>query len=448
MLLVFAIPSLSFAEVDVDVAGIQVTSVGENGVIVETDDATVVVGEDGEVEIETDNVSVSVDNESVEVIVEDEPIVQITLEERETIILNNNLGAKIRLLQLQKRVEFQIESADLIISTIEENGNQVDFDLEKLDEIIAGLENIIIEFENFDLEQESSEMANQYVALKDEAIELSDEFKKTLASALTEEQKAELRIKIKDNEVEFKLKKDDRIEKFIYEYNSEKVNKILARLGVDGSDIIEKVKSGELTVDEVKARIKVEYNSLDEDQKKEAKLKLKEDRVEIKVEAKERREEIKARAEEMREELKLKIQERRENQKNKLEDGILAKIENVQDFRGEVAVLGKILDKAEEKGLDVTESRELYEEAKEKAIEAKEELDAQDLEKSKDLYEEAKDLLEESKDALPQREDESEDELKVEVEIEEDEVKVETGDVSVSVNETEVEVKFDDEDLE
>ncbi len=111
------------------------------------------VNSDGDIVVETNDTLI---------IVEDEEIKVITSEEAN--ILSTEVGAQIRLLQLQKRVEAQTESGQIIIDRIVEV--KPEFDTVRLSEIVDELYILIELIEEYDLEQDKETIADDYVGFK------------------------------------------------------------------------------------------------------------------------------------------------------------------------------------------------------------------------------------------------------------------------------------------
>ena len=235
-------------------------------------------------------------------------------------ILSNPFGAEMRLLQLKKRVEFQIEGGELILDRINNANKSEQFDMEKLEEIILGFEGIIDSIENFDFTATPEEMAEEYVALKKEAISLTKQFREEVRNGLSEEDKKQLREAIKKNHLIRKEIKDKRIEELRAKYNAKKTQEILERIGENRPELIAKIESGELSLEEIREKLNANYAKLNEERKEKAKAKLEEEKKKLQIKAQERRAELEAKSQERREELKAKTQERREELKAKAQE--------------------------------------------------------------------------------------------------------------------------------
>lgn len=280
-------------------------------------DVNVSVGEDGSVDVDIDNTSISTDGngsvdvstEDVNVSVDEDGDVEVEISEEESIIINSGVGAQVRLLQLQKRIEAQVEAGEIIINRI--NEVKPDFDTTSLEEIVDEFNALIALIEEADLEQAADVLASEYVAMKKEAINLTQEFKKTAKDALSESEKQALRKKAEEKKQEWKERKDDRIEKLKNQYNLNKLEDLANKVGYDVEDAKAKIQAGELTIAQVREEVANAFNDLDEEKKTEIKSELKETRVKQNINLKEKREELVEKAKAKREEIVTKARERK-----------------------------------------------------------------------------------------------------------------------------------------
>lgn len=248
--------------------------------------------------------NVFADNETIqetetETTTEDEEEV---VEEEEAQVLSTSLGAEIRLLQLQSRIEFQVESGNTIIERMQENN----YSTTELEEIITNFENLIVEIEAIDVEtQTSEELAEVYVSIKAQAIELSKNFKDTIKDTLSDEDKAKLKAKIKEKREAHENRKDERKEKLVElkaKYNANKAKSIMESLDVENpEELIEKIQSGELTAEDIRVSITAKFEAKPKEEREENLNRFKEEKQKIKIESKERVEELRIKAKESRE---------------------------------------------------------------------------------------------------------------------------------------------------
>jgi len=190
-------------------------------------------------------------------------------------ILSDNYGAQVRLLQLKKRVEIQIDGASTLISELE-NENNLTIDIERLNEIVDEFGVILNEIDNFNMEQDAEILAEEYVSLKTEAIELTKEFREIVGKAFNENKKTEIRNRIRKRRQELLAKKNQKIEEFKKKFNARIAERKLKRLGINNPELIKKIKNGEMDKFMITKELKNKFNSLSPKEKKLAIQKMKE----------------------------------------------------------------------------------------------------------------------------------------------------------------------------
>ena len=313
LMLLIALPFAAFAEEnttvteDDDSSDVQVSvegvSIDGETVAVVTDTNEIVVKDDT-VEITTTS-AVELEDETevedeaeVEAEVEDETEVEDEAEveaeevpEEEVAIISTELGAKIRLIQLQKKLEAHIEGANLIIAEIEKR-NDTTIDTTKLKSIVSEFEILSQQAMDADLNQSADALAAEYVAMKKQAINLTSEFGKTVKAGLSEEQKLKIRAQVEEKKKERLEVKDEDLEKLKHEFNAEKAKHIMKRYGIENPEMIAQIKAGNISVDEVKAEFKMKFDSLNDEQRNMFMQKAKEEEMKIKIQNREERKQI------------------------------------------------------------------------------------------------------------------------------------------------------------
>lgn len=185
----------------------------------------------------------------------------INIEDSEAAVLADQTGAQVRLLQLEKMVEVQIENAQDLVLELETDVVVVD---ERLTEIIEEFESILISIEEFNLNSSTNEVASEYVALKAEAIDLSQEFKNLMTGKFTETKTEEIRERHQENIQVKNEEKNEKLEELKNKYDAKKVEQFMKHFGnFTDNELLRQVGSGELNLEQIKTRLKEEYNKLD-----------------------------------------------------------------------------------------------------------------------------------------------------------------------------------------
>lgn len=187
-------------------------------------------------------------------------------------------GAKVRLLQLEKAITKNILAGNEIIAFISENNQSID--VTELNTILDNLEALIDEIHALPTEGQGNELANQFVDIKDRARDLIKQFREKAKAILKESDQAALRERIKNLDKTVIRDLNEKIKQARQEFNAWKASKILEHLGLSDEELIEKIKTGEITIDDVKKRLREHYHQLNQETKRAAMEKLREEMME------------------------------------------------------------------------------------------------------------------------------------------------------------------------
>ena len=274
-------------------------------------------------------------NSSTELINEPQEEIEATnqsvvVDEQE--LLSDKSGAEIRLLQLTKHLEARIEQANKIISDVEEKGLEVPEDML---EIIVGFEDALNRIEELDMTQDSDVLAQEYVTVKKEVIDLSKEFREFAKDMFTEDEKNELRAEHKEKVKAKIAEHKEKIEELKNKFKNSQINKRFNALGFDDEELMNKIKSGELSKDEIKDLIKEKVSTMTEEQKKELNTKSLENKKKEKIELKkihEKREKIaKQKVEKIKKDLEKKFDNLSKEEKEALKERFKAENKELRE---------------------------------------------------------------------------------------------------------------------
>jgi hypothetical protein len=245
-------------------------------------------------------------------------------DERNAYITKTPLGAKIRVLQLKDSLIHQARAGNLIIEYL----NNKNTSTEDLVTITAKFEGLIEEIDSMSIENKTAEeLAKEFVAIKEEAKNLSSQFKETVSSSLSEEEKQELREILKKDKEENK-EKNEKLRELVKEHNLEKTKEVLNRLGVDPTEIAEQLRSGNISLDDIKERIRNKFENHDIEKRENFKTEFREESQKIRIEAKERKDDLK-------EETRIKVENLRERLEERKEDLMELRMKN-EELRTEM----------------------------------------------------------------------------------------------------------------
>jgi hypothetical protein len=196
----------------------------------------------------------------------------------ESEITHNPLGAKVRLLQLEKQVIRSYMYGEAVISQIENKSFNVS--TEGLQDTIDSLKDLDADIKDLLEQNLTSDSVGTYVELKHRAINLTKEFRGLLASELTAAQRKE----IKDALGKKALMLDDineQIRKAVKEFNKQRTLFMLEKLGLNKTELLDRVESGNITAKELKEEIKDAFKSLGKEEKKGFQKKIEDEKVKI-----------------------------------------------------------------------------------------------------------------------------------------------------------------------
>jgi len=182
-----------------------------------------------------------------------EPIVDTTTE-TEIAAMYNGIGAKVRLLQLEKSILGTILRGEKVIEFIKEN--YAEEDTNGLEAIIAELKLLKEEVAAVQPKANDENTVKQFVDLKNDARSLVKQFRETAKEILKDTNKSELAKKFKEIDWSNYNKLQEQIVSLIREYNAQRLEEFFSKLEAKRSELIEKVRNGEMKMNEVTQEIR------------------------------------------------------------------------------------------------------------------------------------------------------------------------------------------------
>jgi|GEM_PF-857288 len=205
--------------------------------------------------------------------------------QEEVQIMNNSLGAQIRLLQLEKTIDIQIAIGNKVIAKAQElNKNTTE-----LEAIITEMQQLKTDVQQAD--PNSTEAVQEFVDLKKEAINLTKEFRDKARALFTDEELQQLREEQKQIR-EQKREEAQEIKQKIRKFNMLKLEKLKQQTGLNIQNIISQMKQGNITTEQAKEMIKEEVQQMSEEKRIHIYNKVKEEKIKERVRAKEEIKEI------------------------------------------------------------------------------------------------------------------------------------------------------------
>lgn len=198
----------------------------------------------------------------------------LTLNEMQ--IIHEEQGAKIRLLQLEYHIRWQIMRAETIILLIKQkNGNYTE--LETIIEEMKIIADEIKEYRNnINTNFDKNQTVQKFLNWKYDAKQLIKEFKENSKRQINQQDKRVLQeqLALLKNDSLGQLKQE--IERKKREFNSEQIARILNKENLSNRELIDKVKTGEIKKDEAIQQLREKILSLPAEEKAKIRERIRE----------------------------------------------------------------------------------------------------------------------------------------------------------------------------
>ncbi|MDI3473699.1 MAG: hypothetical protein PWR30_22 [Candidatus Woesearchaeota archaeon] len=181
------------------------------------------------------------------------------------------LGAELRMLQLEKAIERNIASGELIIEEIIDKNLTTETDA--LESILDELRSLLEEVKSYDfnLGKSQDEMALDFVELKAEARELTALFRET-ATNITGNMHLEIKERVNERVRTLEESQKREIEELKNRYNQRVMEEIAVRAGIMDDTIADRIRQGNIDVEEYKETLKEKIAEKDNNIEKHAAL--------------------------------------------------------------------------------------------------------------------------------------------------------------------------------
>jgi len=201
--------------------------------------------------------------------------------EEEIEIMNNSLGAEIRLLQLEKAIMKNILIGEKAVEALK----TMEFSISNLEDILTEMLLLIEEVQNANTS--SNDSVQIYVDLKMDARNLTKKFQVTIEELLDDEKIKELRERVRElagDELETYSKK---IRNKIRQFNRNQLYRLYGIIGETDILLIDEYVSGNFSLDQVKLQICKMINQMTKEKRYQIFSEIKEDNIRKNIQAKE-----------------------------------------------------------------------------------------------------------------------------------------------------------------
>ncbi|MFP4403276.1 MAG: Kazal-type serine protease inhibitor domain-containing protein [Candidatus Woesearchaeota archaeon] len=250
-----------------------------------------------------------------------------------TKIMNTPYGAKVRLVQLEKSIEKNIDNGLLIVENVvdEEKKEKLNTILKEMQLLLEDVQLILNDFEN--IFNEGFELEQKFIYLKSEAKKLTKDFREISKTVFNEQEQKELRTKLhEENKLRVKQKKKE-IQNMFFERNLEYLQDLIYKFNLTNLNLIEQIKNNETTFREAKKILGEEISKINKQNRNQITSKIKEEITKREIEKREM-------AENLRKELTAKLKERakeRQEMAENLRNELTAKLKERAKERQEKA---------------------------------------------------------------------------------------------------------------
>lgn len=201
--------------------------------------------------------------------------------------MDSQYGAEVRLLQLESAIARNIE-----------RGNEVIAKAKELEKDTSDLEAIITEMESLKKEVAAANPAAEdavqiFVDLKKDAIDLSKQFRDAAREIIPSGEANRLKERIKNENIGEQIKLKERIRERLKEFNAQRLGAMFQKMNIEGQELIEKIRNGEITAREVKAQTMEKFKSMTNEERRNAFAAVKEATVKRTVAARAKADKVK-----------------------------------------------------------------------------------------------------------------------------------------------------------
>lgn len=201
--------------------------------------------------------------------------------EEEIEIMNNTLGAEIRLLQLEKAITKNLlkgERAVAVLKAMEYNTTELDTVLEEMRQVLEEVQAV---------NASANDSVQQFVDLKSDAKKLTTEFREAIKELLSDVKIKELKEQIKEIVGEELQNYSKKIQNRIKQFNRNQIHRLYGIIGVTNESLADAYQDGNITMEEAKSQISKMVNMMIKNKKNQIFSELKKEKINNKIYANE-----------------------------------------------------------------------------------------------------------------------------------------------------------------
>ena len=193
--------------------------------------------------------------------------------EGEIEIMNNTLGAEIRLLQLEKAITKNLLKGERAVAVLQ----AMEYNTTELEAILAEMRLLLEEVQAANASANDS--VQQFVDLKSDARKLTTEFREAIKELLSDVKIKELKEQIKEIVGEGLQNYSKKIQNRIKQFNRNQIHRLYGIIGVTNESLADAYQDGNITMEEAKSQISKMINMMIKDKKNQIFSELKKEKI-------------------------------------------------------------------------------------------------------------------------------------------------------------------------
>lgn len=199
--------------------------------------------------------------------------------EEEIEIMNNSLGAEIRLLQLEKAILKNLLKGERAVEVLKAMG----YNTSNLSSILTEMRLLLEEVNETD--PSSNDSVQVFVDLKIKAINLTKQFRETVKALLDDEKIKELKERVRELVGDELQNYSKKIRNRIRQFNRNQLHRLYGVIGETNNSLIEDYEKGNVSLEQVKSQICKMVNQMTKEKKYQIFSEVKEDNIRKKIKA-------------------------------------------------------------------------------------------------------------------------------------------------------------------
>ncbi len=193
--------------------------------------------------------------------------------EEEIEIMNNTLGAEIRLLQLEKAIAKNLLKGERAVAVLQVMG----YNTSELEVILDEMKLILEEVQAANASANDS--VQQFVDLKSDARKLTKQFRETIKELLSGDKIRDLKEQIKEIVGDELQNYSKKIQNRIKQFNRNQIHRLYVFFGDENESLADEYQNGNMSMEQVKSQIRTMVNGKTEKEKNQIFSKLKEKEI-------------------------------------------------------------------------------------------------------------------------------------------------------------------------